>query len=113
MAPKSMAPKALDFSGSSVIKKELQTFVCYVAYELMVSKDTMNTMAQYAFMEKQYLGDGSQDLALCEQALRGMGIFEGLYDSSVSTVTATVASPDSAVTLTLKLELHCESERSE
>jgi hypothetical protein len=69
VAPKSVAPKPLDFSGSSVIKKELQTFISYVAYELMVSKDTMNTMAQYVFMEKKYLGDGSQDLALCEQAL--------------------------------------------
>jgi hypothetical protein len=104
-----MAPPPLSFTGSSAVVKELQATVAYVAYELMISQESMSTTAQYTFLEKKYLGDGSGDLPLSQQAVHGLGIFEGLYESSVPIVTvATVSDQSSAVTLVLKPELHCE-----
>jgi hypothetical protein len=67
----------------------------------MISQESMSTAAQNTYLEKKYLGeDGSSDLPLSQQAVQGVGIFEGLSESSVPIVTvATVSNQSSAVQL--------------
>ena len=94
--------------------KELQASVAYIAYDKLFQMESMKEVDQHNFLMKMYHGDGIEaTISLSEQAVKGVSVFQGLYDREVPIETGLSTPAHSRpVRLVLKPSLHCcESKR--